>query len=615
MKNILFLFVLISFTAVSQPKKQIETIAQLKDSLQKMMAKEHIPGLMVSIVSKDSVLFEGGLGYSNVDTKKAVSATTLFRIGSITKMFTTLGLLKLIEQNKLKLFDEVKQIAPEIPIDNNWDSSSPLRIVHLLEHTAGFDDMHLNKIYNLEATDPTGIEAVKVFKNSLKCRWRPGERMSYSNPGFVVAGYIIEKITKKPYQQFLAETVFQPVGMSHSNLALRFDPKLDYAQGYKFDDGNFQKVEFLPIFGGADGTLNTCSADMSKYLQFFLNNGKVAYKVLFNASTIDEMEKVHSTLAAKAGLKNGYGLANYVNGHGGKALFHGHNGGIDGFISSCFYNRELGVGFALSNNSGQPLSKFEELIEEFLTRNIAKPSPVTQKLDVKAITPYLGYYAFGSPRNEIVGFAERLNGKSVSMSGENLIVKDIFGSNADTLVQVEPLKFRKKQFNVPNYVFTKNSEGTNVMMREGNYYESASILWTWFRLTLFAISCLFMLSSVIAGIIWAIFAFKKTITKQDAWVRTIPALGTCCLIAGLTAFQLGVNDIPKLGSINLYTATIFIGTLGFGILTVVGLFLWMKKYYDNKVLQIFLTITYLSMLYVSAYLALNGWIGIRTWDL
>ena len=615
MKKYTLLFLLLSASAFAQPKKQIQNITQLKDSLQKLMKSERIPGLMMSIVNRDSVLFEGGLGYANVAKKQAVSSKTLFRIGSITKMFVSLGLLKLIEQNKLKLYDEVKQVAPELPIDNNWHSSSPVRVVNLLEHTAGFDDMHFNKIYNLAPTDPRGIDAVKVFQNSLKCRWRPGERMSYSNPGFVVAGYIIEKVARKPYEQYLSETIFRPVGMVNSNLNLRYDPRLDYAQGYEFKNGKYEPIDFLPIYGGADGTLNTCAADMSKYVQLFLNNGKVNGNILFKDSTLNEMEKVHSSLAAKAGLKNGYGLANYVHGHGGKVLFQGHNGGIDGFVSACFYNRALGVGYSLSNNGGKDLHKFEELIEEYLTQNIPKPTLISQKLDTKNIEPFLGYYAFESPRNEIVGFVERLNGKRVSVEGDYLIVKGAVGGDTDTLVQVAPLTFRKKHFNTPNFVFTKNKEEIPVLMKEGTYFEKANVWWTWLRIGLFGIALLFMLSSVFAGFVWTIFAIKKSISTADAWVRILPGGASLCLMIGLGTFLGLTGNISKMSSINFQTILVCLGTAAFGLLTIIGLFLWIKKYEDNKILKIFLTITYLSMLYVAIYLALNGWIGIRTWDL
>lgn len=132
----------------------IRSVPELTDSIRRIMAQEHVPGQLLVVVARDSVLFAGGLGEANVTTHRPVTAHTLFRIGSVTKSFTALGLLQLIGQGKLRLTDEVRKIAPEVPIDNPWAATDPVRVVHLLEHTAGFDDLHLNHYNNHGATDP-----------------------------------------------------------------------------------------------------------------------------------------------------------------------------------------------------------------------------------------------------------------------------------------------------------------------------------------------------------------------------------------------------------------------------------------------------------------------------
>nr|WP_262903280.1 serine hydrolase domain-containing protein [Hymenobacter psoromatis] len=200
----LLLVLLLAVTAGRPTQAQrashvISTLPELTDSIRRVMAQEHIPGLMLALVTRDSVLYAGGLGVANVVTNQPVTAHTLFRIGSVTKTFVAVGLLQLIAQGKLHLRDEVRKIAPEVPIDNPWEATDPVRVVHLLEHTAGFDDMHLNHFYNTTATDPRGVAGVAVFRPELRCRWRPGERMSYANPGCAVAGYLLEKFSGQPY--------------------------------------------------------------------------------------------------------------------------------------------------------------------------------------------------------------------------------------------------------------------------------------------------------------------------------------------------------------------------------------------------------------------------------
>ena len=618
MKKLACLFLFFCFSGFAQKTKPVQTLAELTDSLQKIMKKERMPGLMLALATRDTVLYVGGLGYADVKKKQPITPTTLFRIGSITKTFTSLGILKLIEQNKIQLGDELKSLIPEAPIQNDWHDKHPVRVVHLLEHTAGFDDMHLNVIYNLTPTDPRGLAVVKVFEKSLKCRWKPGERMAYSNPGFAVAGYLLEKISSKPYEQFLYQNVLGPIGMTHSNLNLRMDAKNVYAQGYKEKGLDYEKVDFLPICAGAAGTMNACAADMAKYIQFYLNNFKVNGQQILPAAALDEMEKVHSTLAARAGIKTGYGLANYASGHGGKVLFHGHNGGIDGFVSAFGYNRELGVGYALSNNGGQGVRKLEELIQGFLSRNAPAPAPPTQTLDTKAVEPYLGYYAFGSPRNELMGFVDKLfDGKNVKMSDKYLVVSGLFGNDVDTLIQTAPLTFRKKNYNVATYVFTKNSEGTAVLMQEGNYFESASLAWTWLRVGLLFLALACMVGALVGGVVWLIFAVRRSITRNDAWVRLLPALATLALIVALVTLAVLAQNISEMATINAQTIAVFLGTLLFGVCTVVGFYRLNRQYssYKSGWLRGFLLTTYLLMSYLTVYLLINGWIGLRLWAL
>jgi len=148
---------------------------------------------MISIVKKDSILFSGGLGYADLEQKMNVDHTTQFHLASITKFFVAMGIQKLIIEGKLNLNDRLQAIAPEIPYTNKWESTNPVRLVHLLEHTAGFEDIQLNKMVNTTGNPLTGIDALKAAENSLSSRWKPGEMMSYSNPGYNVLGFIIEK--------------------------------------------------------------------------------------------------------------------------------------------------------------------------------------------------------------------------------------------------------------------------------------------------------------------------------------------------------------------------------------------------------------------------------------
>ena len=177
-------------------------MATLIDSVHKLMKSQHIPSLMLAVVTKDTTLFVDGLGTANLDTQQPVTKHTLFPMASITKTFTALAIIRLIEQGKLSLNTELKAIALEVPFTNTWENKHPIKLVHLLEHTTGFDDVHFNALFNTEGPI-SEYKAVLRYKKSMHCRWYPGERMAYCNTDYVILGYLIEKLSGKTYEAFL----------------------------------------------------------------------------------------------------------------------------------------------------------------------------------------------------------------------------------------------------------------------------------------------------------------------------------------------------------------------------------------------------------------------------
>ena len=120
-------------TPINKHKSDLDSLLiEIKNT----MKREHMPGLMLSIVTKDSILCSGGLGYSNLENKIKANSSTLFHMHSVTKVFTALAIQKLVAEGKLNLNDKLKAIAPEILFENSWEQTHPVRVINLLEHTA-----------------------------------------------------------------------------------------------------------------------------------------------------------------------------------------------------------------------------------------------------------------------------------------------------------------------------------------------------------------------------------------------------------------------------------------------------------------------------------------------
>jgi CubicO group peptidase (beta-lactamase class C family) len=618
MKNAFFILILLSLSIVSFSQKGefINSIKQLTDSIEVIMKQENITGLMLGITTKDSVIFSGGFGYADLETRRRVDESTLFRMGSITKMFVSLGIMKLVNEGKLKLDDELKKIAPEVPFQNKWESTNPVRIVHLLEHTSAFDDIKLNRMYSLDTNENSGIDMMLVHKNSMICRWKPGERFAYSNPNYAILGYIIEKISGKPYNQYLTENILTPLGMMSSNFNLRSKfPQKDVKE-YIVKNGETIPVKSVTLLSGPPGALWSNANDMLKFLQLFLRNGDS----LFSTNTITEIETTHSSLAARSGQKNGYSLGNDNTFFAySKMPFRGHAGLTGTCFSSFKYNRELGIGFILASNSNHTNYRIEELIVSYFEKNMPAKNLPIQSLDKKAIEPFLGRYQFGSPRNEISAFSDKFqNAPKIYFKNGKLYFKPLIGHPSE-LLQTRPMTFAFRGMNMPLICFTKNDQGKNVMMIGGSYYEQTSNFWTIFKRGAIIIAVLFALSAVILGIASLIGIIIGKLTWREIIPRVIPMIGVGLLIwavLNLLDVQKYTYKLAELNTINLRTMIIFLGTSAFGIVSVLSLFFSIRMFSNQKRwFAYYFLLTSMSLFFITIILWQNGWIGLRTWAL
>jgi CubicO group peptidase (beta-lactamase class C family) len=156
------------------------TTDELAGRLRGVLAETKTPGLGVALVSRDGVLWQAGLGKADVASGREATAETLFRIGSISKTFVSLAVLVLVEEGRLTLDVPVRALVPDVAFANPWETDEPARVVHLLEHTTGFDDLSLREYAHADP-DISLRDALALNPAPRLSRWRPGTRMSYCN--------------------------------------------------------------------------------------------------------------------------------------------------------------------------------------------------------------------------------------------------------------------------------------------------------------------------------------------------------------------------------------------------------------------------------------------------
>ena len=566
--------------SIAQQKAELphpKTLQELQQAMKDVLDKEHVPGAGVALVANGVVLWCGGIGDADIVTKRAVSCDTEFRVGSISKTFVALALLKLQEEGRVNLYARLQDAAPEISFKNNWEAMHPVRIVHLLEHTAGFDDMQPSEVYNLrDRYDFPLLGVFKRFKKPQTARWPPGTRMSYSNPGNAIAGYLIEKVTGKPFDQYIRETFLRPMGMELADYPLTDAGRSLLATAY---EGNPPKPSGYPfIYLRPAGDLKASPGELARLVQFLLRRGKAGDAQLVNSESILRMEAPETTLAAKNGLRLGYGLCNYTSVEGG-VVTHGHDGGIDGFISSYRYMPEQNWGYVVllnSDNSPRALESLNHLAIDFLSKDFSKPQMPAIDLPASEMERFTGFYAPRSPRSQLFAFLDDLaGGTRIRVINGKLTRSGLFG-RPEPLLYVGKNLFRGEKEPEGTTVFFVTQSGDWAVAGEGiPYSERSSLALPFLRIALLSLSLFFMLTSLPYALVWLFLKLIDAMKDvRHLSVRVVPLSATLTLlIVPLCVMRLGGTQF---GSFNVWTVGIFLGTFFFPLLSIVGLVLVLR---------------------------------------
>ncbi|MEB1530359.1 serine hydrolase domain-containing protein [Xanthomonas sp. WHRI 7945] len=303
-----------------------------------------IAGAVVVVVKDGQVLLQKGYGYSDLDKRTLVDpAGTLFRPGSVSKLFTWTAVMQLVEQGKLDLDADVNRyIDFKIPPRDG----KPMTLRQIMTHTTGLEE----QIRGLISSDADQIVPLDA---ALK-RWVPerihvpGATPAYSNYATALAGYIVQRVSGEPFDAYIARHIFQPLGMAHSSFAQPLPPALlaKMSKGYdKASDGKPKDYEFISL--APAGSLAATGTDMGRFMIAHLQDGAYGDARILGADTA---RKMHSTAQASVGPLSRMMLGFYestVNGH--RAIAHG--GDTMWFHSDLQLFLDDGIGIFVSMNS------------------------------------------------------------------------------------------------------------------------------------------------------------------------------------------------------------------------------------------------------------------------
>jgi CubicO group peptidase (beta-lactamase class C family) len=383
----------------AEPAPPPKTLPALESAIGQTLLAAGVPGAAVLVIEHGRIVLALGHGVADLATGRPATPDTVFRAGSISKTFTAMAALALAEDGRLALQAPMAELLPEWAHDNPWAATDPVRLVHLLEHSAGLDDVRYRH-YLLDSASLPLAQGLPAF-GPYAVRWRPGSGTAYSNSGPLVVGRAIERAAGSDFATFVTTRLTAPLGMASARWTRSEDIAPRLARSYG-SDGRTPEP-FVETPARPSGSLNISARDLAQLPRVLLGRGLLDGVRVLDASSVERME--NPVTGATAGGKSpvlgwGPGLQADV---AGRAVFYGHDGSIDGFVARFAYAPALGAGYVVMANalSEAPLVVAAQ-VRGYLERGLPVPPGGGQPVSAEDRAAWAGQYQSITPRQELL---------------------------------------------------------------------------------------------------------------------------------------------------------------------------------------------------------------------
>lgn len=368
------------------PAARVQAVA---DSLAKAALADNVAGLAIAVVRGRDTLVMKGYGLADVENEIPVTPRTVFRIGSVTKQFTSAAVMRLVEQGKVGLDDEITKYFPDFPTQGER-----ILVRHLLNHTSGIPSYtDVGPRFGRVARLDLAHDSLLAIVRSDTLMFAPGTGFYYNNTGYFMLGMLLEKVTGRPYAQHLAETEFGPLGLAGTTYCGTRPIIRRRAQGYEVANGQLVNADYLSMeLPYAAGSLCSTLGDLVTWTAA-LHGGRVVSPASFRQMT--------TPVRLDNGYRMTYGYGLSVDTVGGHRIV-SHGGGINGFISQLnHYPDDSLTVVVLANTSPAPSGPIADNLARAALglpfRAPARPPTEVAPLDAAGRARYVGAYAVRMP--------------------------------------------------------------------------------------------------------------------------------------------------------------------------------------------------------------------------
>ena len=339
------------------------------------------PGATVVVLQAEQLLLRKAYGLANVELKVPMRADYVFRIGSISKTFTAVALMQLVDRGKLLLAAPISRYLPSSP--PSW---SKITVEHLLVHASGIPDLEGAPSFATFQTQSRTLDEVIAYFRDEPLDFAPGSRTRYSSSGYIVLGKLIEAVSDQSYGQYLQDHIVRRLGLRHTALGSDTAIVPGMATGYQ---NAAKKPGYLSMtVPHAAGALISSADDLARFT-LALHNGK-----LLSASSYERMVRPYRT---STGVQSAFASGLYLRYLHGKTMM-GHNGAIEGFSTDVEYEADSKTVVVVLQNTMDNPDSARRLAKHLVALALGKPlqAPRAVAVDSKLLEALAGTYPSAS---------------------------------------------------------------------------------------------------------------------------------------------------------------------------------------------------------------------------
>lgn len=426
---------------------QDQQIGPQLDSLFTKEFKPTTPGCEVLVAKDGKGIYHKAFGSANLELNVPVTADMVFKLASVTKQFTAIAVLQLLEKGKISLQDSLQKFIPDYP-----SKGHAITIRQLLTHTSGIRDyMQIDypALY-MERWDFSPKQLIDSFKY-FPLEFEPGTKYSYSNSGYYLLGYIIEKVSGRSYQNYVQENIIQPLGLQHTYFDMDGIIIPNRVNGYRKEGTVFKNADYWsPTIAYAAGGLLSNTQDLLKWFNALLA-GQVIRK--------ETLEEAFTPFKLKNGSPVNYGYGWYIQNQDGIQSIE-HGGKMNGFITNEIYYPEQKIFIAiLLNCEDAPRDELSVRISEIV---LGRHLQTDTQLDENVLNTYIGTYSLNNNASRTITLVKEK---------DKLVLKIPGQSNFELLFQTATRFQLKNMKDMSGEFIRENGVVTKMIVHQNGLFE------------------------------------------------------------------------------------------------------------------------------------------------